>query len=70
MDIISEATGLSVNQVNKWYSNRRQRDGNVKTAGERAQLRKERAQRGAAAQEQEEAVLRQDILDTTSRCQN
>ena len=61
LDIISEATGLSVNQVNKWYSNRRQRDGNVKTAGERTQLRKERAQRGAAAQEQEEAVLIQEM---------
>ena len=58
-NIVSEATGLSVNQVNKWYSNRRQRDENVKTAGERAQLRKERAQLGAAAQEQEETVLRQ-----------
>ena len=68
LDIISEATELSVNQVNKWYSNRRQRDGNVKTAGERTQLRRERAQRGAAAQEQEEAALRQDIQNIMNTC--
>ena len=68
LDIVSEATGLSANQVNKWYSNRRQRDGNVKTAGERTQLRKERVQRGAAAQEQEEAVLRQDIQLIMNMC--
>ena len=68
LDIISEATGLSVNQVNKWYSNRRQRDGNVKTAGERTQLRRERAQHGAAAQEQEEVALRQDIQNIMNMC--
>ena len=60
-DMISVATGVTEEQVKKWFGNRRQRDGNVKTAGERAQLKKERAKRGKAAQEQEEAMLRRDI---------
>ena len=63
IDIIRGATGLSVEQIKRWFNNRRQRDGNTCTMSraEISQLQKERCQRGSVAQEQEEALLRQDI---------
>ena len=68
--IITEETGITLDQVKKWFGNKRQRDGNTRSSlTEIAQLRKEKARAGLTAQ-QEDELLRQDIMEIKNGKQN
>ena len=57
--IMAEATGMTVDQVKKWFSNRRQRDHNTKHVEEITAARRSRTKMWS--EEQEEAQLRKDV---------
>ena len=68
-EIIAEETHITVDQVKKWFQNKRQRDNNTRPKSEIAQLRKEKEKSGLTTQ-QEEELLRQDIIEIMNRKQD
>ena len=71
-EIIAEETGLTVDQVKKWFMNKRQRNRNtILSVKEIAQQRKEKARAGlTVTAQQEDELLMQDIMEIRNEKQD